>query len=525
MAGTSVTFTFVGVTHQMPATAPMLLLPLTLLLGHAHGFGLSVGAARASSPRRVASLVAGLFSEEWMSRLGTQTNSKSKWVKPQPASSLGAGSVLLTEPGSFDHYFLESIVLLIEHDENLGSRGVLLNHETPWLVDEMSPGSFSGTFEANPLFLGGDAGKDTMLMIHGEPELPGARPIGRGCYVGGVASAVRAVEEGALPPDRFKFFFKTVEWLPNQLQMQVDAGLFKCVELSPAWLFGQNGQRSMWGEVRDKMPYDPEAEGSKAKKEDEEVTGAVSAPPAGLPYEKKEIAEKAAAKEEPANSTLSADELATEASRSASKMRKGLEEHRRARDAHDVKLRELVDKLVDEKNSRLGEEGKVDEAALAGAAADAELIAEPTAAPPAGPAEATEAAAWLAERGIVAPPSGDGVTMPATDAEEDDRSPSDTPWLGDAGDKRAMRARRFMQTEPSESPAAAPASSSSSSTASSSAAGIVEILGFRVFMGSEQWRVRWQSDGDEPAVESWEKWQVLDTDELRQRAEALRDEA
>ena len=64
VAGTSVTFTFVGVTHQMPATAPMLLLPLTLLLGHAHGFGLSVGAARASSPRRVASLVAGLFSEE-----------------------------------------------------------------------------------------------------------------------------------------------------------------------------------------------------------------------------------------------------------------------------------------------------------------------------------------------------------------------------------------------------------------------------------------------------------------------------
>jgi len=65
--------------------------------------------------------------------------------------------VLLAAPGSFDHYFLESLVLIIEHDASTGTRGVLLNHETPWEVEEMAPGAFDDTFAANPVFLGGDA--------------------------------------------------------------------------------------------------------------------------------------------------------------------------------------------------------------------------------------------------------------------------------------------------------------------------------------------------------------------------------
>ena len=74
-----------------------------------------------------------LFSEEWMGRLGTATASKAKRAERLPASALAPGCVLVAEPGSFDHYFLESLVLLLEHGP-AGSRGVLLNHETPWQV-------------------------------------------------------------------------------------------------------------------------------------------------------------------------------------------------------------------------------------------------------------------------------------------------------------------------------------------------------------------------------------------------------
>ena len=68
-----------------------------------------------------------------------------------------------------------------------------------------------------------------------------------------MSSAVKAVAAGALPAERFKFFYKTVEFLPNALAAQVASGVYRVIELSPAWLFGQFGQRSMWQDVRKKL--------------------------------------------------------------------------------------------------------------------------------------------------------------------------------------------------------------------------------------------------------------------------------
>ena len=60
-------------------------------------------------------------------------------------------------------------------------------------------------------------------------------------------------------------------------------------------------------------------------------------------------------------------------------------------------------------------------------------------------------------------------------------------------------------------------SDAAGSSQKSSAAGIEAVLEYRVFKGNEQWRVRWEEQ-----AESWEMWPVLDTDALRNHAEALR---
>lgn len=232
-----------------------------------------------------------------MSQLGCATNSKKQWALPMEPDTLGPGSVVMANPGSFDHYFLESLVLILEHGEG-GTRGVLLNHETPWRVEDLSQGAIE-PFAANTVFLGGDAGRDTMVMIHGEPYLPGAEEVGRGVYQGGVSAAVDAVREQALPPDRFKFFYKSVEWLPFALSMQIDSGIFRLVELSPGWLFGQSGQRNMWKQVREMLRQE-EVEAARAaglpppSEDDEEAPGANAPGEAtGLPYEAGGLAEAA----------------------------------------------------------------------------------------------------------------------------------------------------------------------------------------------------------------------------------------
>lgn len=189
-----------------------------------------------------------------------------KWARAAPVGEpLTAGSVICAAPGSFDHYFMESLVLLIEHDEREGSVGVLLNHETPWTVADMVGDPTSDVvrgFGENAMFLGGDAGSDTMLMLHELPLLEGARQLNPAKYdpdrpkalcIGGVGTAAELVATGVLRASQFKFFYKTVEWLPGQLAQQFSDGIFEHIELSSSLLLGQSGQKMMWDEVRELM--------------------------------------------------------------------------------------------------------------------------------------------------------------------------------------------------------------------------------------------------------------------------------
>ena len=110
---------------------------------------------------------------------------------------------------------------------------------------------------------------------------------------------------------------------------------------------------------------------------------------------------------------------------------------------------------------------------------------------------AAKATSWLASQGITAPPakSDGGAGTAAADAA-----------AGTAADAAAADA------------AAADAAADAAVVQPASASGIEEVMGYRVYLGSEQWQVRWADDGGT----SWERLDVLDTESLRDRAAQLR---
>ena len=447
--------------------------------------------------RSSVSMAGSYYSEPWMSELGRATASKKKWVLPMDPDTLAPGSIVMANPGSFDHYFLESLVLVLEHSESEGTRGVLLNHETPWQVYDMSPGAIE-PFAANTVFLGGDAGRDTMLMVHGESMLPGATEIGRGVYQGGVESAVSAVEEGALPAERFKFFYKSIEWLPGALPMQIRSGIFRLVELSPAFLYAPHAPRTMWREVREKLGEEEEeaaAEGTAADVAAGLVSGALAPGEAsGLSYEKGGLAEEASRKasemrEKRKQESVASEEVKKEEARQSES----------ARMSHDEKLKAFVEEIKREKRVK----EQMEAAARGGAPdpnADAAPAAEAAPVPTAGTdpfAAAAQAKAWLAGRGINAPPAA-SATPPAA---KEEAAVAPTAGASAGQEEGAKEAEEVAEV--------------------ASTAGIQQLLEYRVQFGNEQWRVRWADS----AGETWETWRVLDTDALRRRAEQLRAEA
>jgi len=52
------------------------------------------------------------------------------------------------------------------------------------------------------------------------------------------------------------------------------------------------------------------------------------------------------------------------------------------------------------------------------------------------------------------------------------------------------------------------------------ASDIESLVDFRLFKGSEQWRVRWRGCG--PDEDTWERWDKLDSPALQERAKTLR---
>lgn len=78
--------------------------------------------------------------------------------------------------------------------------------------------------------------------------------------------------------------------------------------------------------------------------------------------------------------------------------------------------------------------------------------------------------------------------------------------------EKALAEKAVAETEAAENVAAA--------ASAESAMGIEQVLGYRLHMGNEQWRVRWSGTGVESDTE--ETWRVLDTPGLRERAQALK---
>jgi len=422
------------------------------------------GASRAA--RRCTAPVAGLFSEDWMNRLGTATASRKLWALPRPAESLGPGSVILAHPGSFDHYFLESLVLILEHGPD-GTKGVLLNHETPWTVEDLAPDAKMAPFAANAVFLGGDAGRDTITMVHGEFELPGAVEVGQGVYTGGVDAALRAVTEGALPPDRFKFFYKSVEWLPNALPVAITSGTFQVIELSPGFLFGQSGQRSMWAEVREELVKEEAEEAAAALKLESMQRG-----PSGA-----------------ADATDAGRSLAAEAGEMVAKLRKQVEGGRAASkalkaeeaalaqaefDAHEAKVKALVEQIRRDREE--GTDAPYDLRILG-----PDLLAE----------KARFEARLEAEKRLL-----------------------DAQLSRDSGIALGLAPEAEGQ---------AAAEAAADPAADGSATAIAALLAYRVFKGNSQWRVRWRGYGAEG--DTWESIHVLDTEELRKQAQLLKEQS
>jgi putative transcriptional regulator len=155
----------------------------------------------------------------------------------------GAGKLLISDPFLPDPNFSRTVVLLTEHQKDVGSFGFVLNRSARANLNEVVDFGVESTF---PLFLGGPVQQETLHLLHkdnslAEPEME----ILDGVYWGAAYQSLKeALQSGDADPANFRFFLGYSGWGPRQLEQEL---------AQKSWFVAQADQDIVFSDNTDEM--------------------------------------------------------------------------------------------------------------------------------------------------------------------------------------------------------------------------------------------------------------------------------
>ena len=157
------------------------------------------------------------------------------------------GSLLLAEPFMLDTNFKRAVVLLVDHSDDEGSVGFILNKPLSVRMNELVE-DFP-EIEAM-VHYGGPVSTNTIHYLHNVGMLlDGSTEIGPGVFWGGEFDKLKfLVERGLITGDHIRFFVGYSGWSPGQLAEEMDTGSWLTSDMHANYLFKSKPSR-LWNQV------------------------------------------------------------------------------------------------------------------------------------------------------------------------------------------------------------------------------------------------------------------------------------
>ncbi len=139
--------------------------------------------------------------------------------QPEPAR----GSMLVAKPTVEDFCFKRSVTILVDHDNEEGSMGVMVNKPTRFTLNEIEP-----EIECNeplPLYLGGPVGTNMLFFLHtlGTEVIPDSVQLAPGVFFGGDFEVMKMyLESGDPVTGKVKFIIGYSGWAKAQLESELE---------------------------------------------------------------------------------------------------------------------------------------------------------------------------------------------------------------------------------------------------------------------------------------------------------------
>ena len=160
------------------------------------------------------------------------------------------GKILISEPFLRDATFGRSVVLLIDHTEEV-SMGLIINKQLPIFVNDII--KEYKYIENIPLYKGGPIATDTLFYLHTLADIPGAIPISKGLYLNGDFDEIKKYILQGNKVDRYiRFFLGYSGWESEQLSTELKENTWLVSKEENAYLM--NGDtKDMWKQALEKL--------------------------------------------------------------------------------------------------------------------------------------------------------------------------------------------------------------------------------------------------------------------------------
>ena len=136
---------------------------------------------------------------------------------------ISVGDVLLSSAKLADPNFAESVVLILQHSEDDGTLGLIINRESEVPLSKLFPHLKGGS--SDRVFQGGPVSPEVALaLVRASTKPEKATRITEDVYVSGSKEVIEKSVTSHVPASKFRLYLGYAGWAPGQLEGEVSLG-------------------------------------------------------------------------------------------------------------------------------------------------------------------------------------------------------------------------------------------------------------------------------------------------------------
>ena len=136
--------------------------------------------------------------------------------------------------------FHQTVLLIIEHNDQEGSLGIVINRPLPGTLVDISGSSdnhldagLRTAFNGAKVSYGGPVMQDEYSVLHGWGQVDGSKKVAPGVFVGGSSELAFEARRNNFDPSQALFIKGHAAWVPNQLNREIMRGVWYMASVSP----------------------------------------------------------------------------------------------------------------------------------------------------------------------------------------------------------------------------------------------------------------------------------------------------